>query len=362
MARNVLQICNYAASCKGNFVGSLFHLDNTLQPHGVETVYLFPSQNQTVWLEEMKKDGKQVYLKKGNMFENVMLLAHIIRKHNIGLIMQQFSDPQIDLILSIFFRNVPVLRFFRNMYNPPATSKAHKVFKTLYPTSSRCKLVGVSKAVAEKLRIYFPKHHVCSIHNGICFERLEQIDPFERDPDKILFLGMGYDIHTKGLDLTISALSQLREQYPVQLCVIGSRAAMTKKLQQFLNCEEIPEWIRILDSTENIGTYYTNCDVFLAPSRSEGFGNALIEAAYCKTQIVASDIPAHKGHGMDDLILFRSEDLIDYKRAIETAIASLQDERTQAQLAARKEYVAHKYSIKTWVEDIVENIPTSLFK
>jgi glycosyltransferase involved in cell wall biosynthesis len=56
---------------------------------------------------------------------------------------------------------------------------------------------------------------------------------------------------------------------------------------------------------DNIYEYYKAMDIFLLPSRSEGFSLALLEAASCGLPIIASDIP-----GNDEFVEDRKNGLL----------------------------------------------------
>lgn len=360
MNKNILQICNFSSAYKGNFIGSLQHLQNSLHTQGIQTIYLFPSSNHHSWRKDLEDQGAHVYIQKKSLIENIFLIAKIIHKHKVGVIMQHFADLKVDIILSTFFRRIPTMKFVHNDYRPSPSSKTYRLIKILFPKSPRCTLIGVSSAVTESLRVYFPHHHIRTVPNGICFDRLNVIDPFEKDEDILRFMCMGYSVKIKGLDLSLQAIQRIQAHRPAQLWVVGVRETVEQHVKDCLNVSQIPSWVRILAPTENIGTYYKNCDIFLAASRSEGFSYALVEAAWCKTQLVASDIPAHKEHEIPNLFLFRSEDLDDYVRVIETAITTLEDKQTDLQAEQRKQHVENKYPISLWTKLVIDALPSSI--
>lgn len=358
---NVLHICGYAASCKGNFINSLLYLEEKLKTQSKNTIYIFPQKvlnsAAKTWVEELKNDGKIIYTWNTNKFENILLLKKIIKRHKIETILQHFTDLKTDIIVRLSTRK-KVLNFFHNIYAPNEGSRAHKLRKILYPKSKKYILVGVSNVVAERLKTYFNKHTVYSIPNGICFERLNKTNDFTNANQKILCMTMGYDINTKGVDLTLKAIKNLREKYDIGLCIIASPEAMKKKLENLLSedCKELPDWITFLPPTEDIGTYYKNADVFLAASRTEGFCYAMIEAAFCGTTIVASNIPAQVEHNLESVSFFESANVENYTSVLEKAILNLTDENHISKKEKDLQYVQKRYSIENWVSAIEKHI------
>lgn len=363
---SVLHICGYAASTKGNFIRSLCALDKEIQSRGKKTVYLFPHHIMRMpareWVEEMQRDGKIIYVQEEDFFKSSVQLLKILKKHTVKTVILHFADIKTYIMIALFARTKQILNFFHMMYDPRPDSKAHKLHKIIFRKSKRYILIGVSETVAEELKRNFPKHAVCAVPNGICFDRLHRVDADFPKEDAIACMAMGYNVHVKGLDLTIKAVYKLREKYNIILYVVASRGAMEEKLKIMLpDCigeKVIPDWIRILDPTENIGTYYANASLFLAASRQEGFSYAVVEAAYCKTPVIASDIPAHVEHGLKSMLTFQSENVEAYARVLDNGIMQLSDPAYLQAVEEDARYVAKKYPIQKWVRQVAQLIET----
>ncbi|HKI78702.1 MAG TPA: glycosyltransferase family 4 protein, partial [Ignavibacteriaceae bacterium] len=115
--------------------------------------------------------------------------------------------------------------------------------------------------------------------------------------DKIV-LGLSTWFHKerKGFDILFEGFSKLDERYV--LLIIGIPETMQKNVLDYakeFNIEK--EKIIMPGYVENIWEYYKAMDIFLLPSRSEGFSLALLEAGAAGLPVIASDIP-----GNDELI------------------------------------------------------------
>lgn len=122
--------------------------------------------------------------------------------------------------------------------------------------------------------------------------------------DKIV-LGVSSWFHKerKGFDILFKAFSQLDEKFV--LLIIGiPKENQSEVLEYALTFGIAKEKIIMPGFIDNIYEYYKAMDIFLLPSRSEGFSLALLEAAASGLPIIASNIPGndefieHKKNGL----------------------------------------------------------------
>lgn len=282
----VLHICNYAAPYKGNFIESLQYFG---QDERAKNVYLFTHRARSTaaaeWIEELRRGGADAYIQEAGMIKNVRLLRHIIKTHGVGFMFCHFYDIKMDAILKLFFPSKRVARFFHCMYSATGGLK-HQLRRFLWRNN---KLVGVSEPVSQSLRQCFGGFQVHTVENAIRFDRLDRVDEFERSP-KLSLLTMGYNVQVKGVDLALKVAARLKDKYDLVLGIV-----VASHMQELTECIDsvlggLPEWIILLPPVDNVATYYKGSDIFLSPSRSEAFGYAVVEAAYCKTGIVLSRV------------------------------------------------------------------------
>ncbi len=127
-----------------------------------------------------------------------------------------------------------------------------------------------------------------------------------------LALMFGYDYEGKGVDFAVEAVRLLRERegFPVTLTIaVSSRLEEVRmRICAQLCMPGIPDWILLLPPREDVSSYYHMADVFLSPSRQEGFCYALIEAAYSRTPVLASAIDAQKDLALPQSSFFPPKD------------------------------------------------------
>lgn len=108
------------------------------------------------------------------------------------------------------------------------------------------------------------------------------------DSDTIKLLFVGRFEHRKGADLLLEVLPQILANFPnMQVTCIGDNSIISPSgksyLEDFLNIHKSAVWIdqiRFLGHVDDqaLETAYSECDIFVAPSRYESFGLIYLEA------------------------------------------------------------------------------------
>ncbi len=158
-------------------------------------------------------------------------------------------------------------------------------------------MIACSRGVAESLmKEGIKKNKVQVIHNTT--EIPDDISTISGDKirnqfginDKIV-LGISSWFHKerKGFDILFEAFSKLDERFV--LLIIGIPKENQEEVIEYASTFGIAKDRIILPGfIDNIYEYYKAMDIFLLPSRSEGFSLALLEAAASGLPIIASDI------------------------------------------------------------------------
>ncbi len=349
---NVLHISHYAAAYKGSFIESLLNLEEYLKKQNIQQIYIFPHKaTQTkakIWIDKLRDEGHIIYFQTNSILKNLVLYRKIKKRHNIKTVFRHFADNKTDICTKIVFKGKNTYHFFRCMYFADKKSIKHRIRKWLIKNNT---LIGISDAVSECIHGYFPKNKIATINNAIYFSRLDYAEDFSK-ADGISCLAMGYDPFTKGTDLAIESVAKLQKQFNLHLYIVA--ASHLEEIQQTILAKvgEIPEWITILPPNENVATYYNNTDIFLAPSRAEGFSNAVVEASYCKSTVVLSDIPAHRLLKVNQKYSFKSENAEDMADKIELAISDLDSQELMVKKEEIRQGVIKEYNINKWCSSV----------
>ena len=353
---NLLQIAEFNAPYSGNFISSLIMLHKNLQEQGNHIIYLFPEKARNKkWVELLIENNHIVFFYTKSVFKNYLLIKRIIRRHKINIIHIPFRNIRISYpatLAHLTTKNKLLFHHFHGEYIKGNILK--EFFRKLSRFSSY--YIACSKIVYNQLvKAGFNKGKVFCIENSIDFSRLDEYEQLQNkdlgiDNEVKKILMFGYDWNIKGVDLALKAIQNLifKKEKLVLLIVI---AANKEKIVQHINkmFNEIPYWVRLLTPRNDIATYYKFADLFVAPSRTEGFSYAVVEAAYCEVPIVASDILAHKNLNLTYDVYFQSENCEQLEKLITTQLNITNNEFIKKQ----KEIVINNYGISRWTNEMI---------
>lgn len=219
--------------------------------------------------------------------------------------------------------------------------------------------VAISEAVSSDLekRMHL---HTAIIQNGINSRAITprcSAPRKEEDPFRIVCVSR-LDHGNKGQDIAIEALSKLKESAgmpEIHLDFIGEGASL-KMLGDMVAEKHLDREIRFLGNRprDYIYSHLADYDLFIQPSRFEGFGLTVAEAMVARLPVLISDI-----EGPMDIIgqgkygtSFRNGDAGDCARKIASAIGN---HRELLALAAGDAYtrVTEKYDIRRTAREYI---------
>lgn len=97
--------------------------------------------------------------------------------------------------------------------------------------------------------------------------------------------------HPKGVDLAIEALPGVIASAPGALLVVaGAQGSTTKVLHRSVECLGLEDHVHLLGPRDDVADLLCAADVFVSPSRREGFPGAVIEAMAMEVPVVATDL------------------------------------------------------------------------
>lgn len=158
-------------------------------------------------------------------------------------------------------------------------------------------LISLHDGLNQELRDLFDTDRVITVNNGI---RLDRFNPelydrtIERNRIGIkgdsLVIGHVGSMHPqKNHDLILDIFKELHKNIPnSQLLLIG-KGELKEHIVKRINDLDIDKSVTILSDRDDVPQLMACMDVFLFPSRWEGFGNVLIEAQCMGLPCVVSD-------------------------------------------------------------------------
>jgi glycosyltransferase involved in cell wall biosynthesis len=126
---------------------------------------------------------------------------------------------------------------------------------------------------------------------------------------------------TKGIDVLIEAVNtQPKSTLEKTLFVIIGDGTEFKNLKLKIKNLKLENNIRLMGKIDNASIYLKAFDVFVLPSRKEGFPFAILEAMQASLPIIAADVGGNKEALGDTGILVPSENPDALSRVINTVL------------------------------------------
>jgi glycosyltransferase involved in cell wall biosynthesis len=134
-------------------------------------------------------------------------------------------------------------------------------------------IIAQTEIAAKYQRKYYRNSRVYVIPNSV---REVILFPTVKRENIILAVGRLND-YLKGFDLLFESIALLKNK-EWKLHLIGGNLEDDKKLFELASSLGISHRIKLIEKTQNIDFHYASAGIFVIPSRSEGFPNALVEA------------------------------------------------------------------------------------
>lgn len=357
---SVIQVMDYTAPYKGNFICSLINLEEHLNKDNIYMIFVFSNKaKELMWVKELQKssdskNNRKIYFLSNSVLTNIKIINKIIRDNNSFIIHSHFCLPKTQLAVKLaskLNRHIKLVQHFHNHYKLPDGILKKYLFKYIFYGDLN---IGCSESVTKSI-ICNERKKIC-IENAIYFPRLDNYEKVNLKElnikeDNIVILMFGFDYVRKGVDIAIKALEPIAKKYNIILAI--SISIGKEKIEENIKSDlgYMPNWIRILPPRNDISSYYHISNIFLSSSREEGLCYSVIEAAYCGVTCICSDI---SGHPLDVPYIekFRKCNSGELTKKIENVL-SLNKDYLEEKSRETKKYIINKYIIDKWSENII---------
>ena len=167
-------------------------------------------------------------------------------------------------------------------------------FKLFLPTNSKFHATGDLEI--QEIRNYFPKSEVFLVPNGIRFDLNaapnSDINKSFKSDSKVKFVFLGRVVEKKGLELLISAISELNKNggnYTLDIGGSGDDHYIVRLNNLILNLN-VSDFVNFHGEIipENKYEFLSKFDYFAMTSYNENFGNVYLEALYVGLPVLAT--------------------------------------------------------------------------
>lgn len=154
----------------------------------------------------------------------------------------------------------------------------------------------------------------------------------------------------KGLDLLVEAMAKARASFPRLSCIIAGLGSRQAQLQRQIDSLRLADSVQIAPFPSSAAEWLERLDLFVLPSRSEGFGSVLLLAMQRGVPVLASDtggIPEIVEEGKTGF-LFENGNAGELEQAILKLIQNPGLRESVVKAAQRR--VEDQFSIKSMTE------------
>ncbi len=160
-------------------------------------------------------------------------------------------------------------------------------------------LTGISNFLLNRGKKYGYKGECVLVPNGVDLELFSKnVDVTVQNEIKnklgkkesdIFLVTDGRLAYKNGIDCVIEALVRLPENISFIIIGKGKEGYKLQKQADKLGVSSRVKFLGFIDY-KNLPDYLSACDIFIRPSRSEGFGNSFIEAMAAKLPVIATPV------------------------------------------------------------------------
>ena len=244
--------------------------------------------------------GPVRYLKSSNhnvwLLFNVVLLVRQIKQFKPDILISRAWNTNLLCVITSLITKVPSVVFLSGSIDLSHHSRLKRWIHR-FVMSHSARIISVSKASKVNCMKWLnvPDEKIVVIQNGVDPEELSVLaeEPADLPEDLITdfptVVFVGRLNHRKGVDVLLHALSKVIEAgKKVNLLIVGHGEAIEEyvDLKKKLNLEP---FVYFVGEKQNPFPYIKFGDIFVLPSRSEGFPNVLLEAMALNKAVIASN-------------------------------------------------------------------------
>ncbi len=369
-AKSIVHIADYAPTYSGNFIASLKLAAEQCRTRGLRVVWVFPDDVRDYsWFKELAQDSDATAYtlsRKNGLFENAKRIARIALDENAAIVHTHFSRFDVaawlaKLMCMLRFRNFQLVWHVHSAFTGHSGIKRWTLdFVKLGLMGRLCYAIPVSYFLEDTiLQRGFPRKRIRVIQNGIdvshATARMSAREDIRRELNvpqgAWVMLAFGWTPVRKGVDTMLEALKILVESGMNVVLVLVGTEELVNYLRRWPDRETL-EYVRVIPPEEFIGDLFAASDIFLSPSREEGWCYAVAEALVNNTLVACSSIPAVSWAANAPGVFFSaasdSEELADNV----FYVAMLPREERQKMAEEGREFICSRHTVERWGESV----------
>jgi len=201
-------------------------------------------------------------------------------------------------------------------------------------------IVAVSEGVAAHFRGKW-QERVSVIPNPVA-----RIDARDHANRPRVVVGMGRLVRIKGFDLLMEAFAMVKDRHPEWGLVVYGEGPLRGELEDLRDRFGLQGRCAFPGLAQDAFEVFQNTGLFVLSSRSEGFGNVLLEAMACGLAVVAFDCPSGPREIIrdgEDGILVPRDDVSALAMALERLLS---DDEERERLARNAPEIMERFGVE----------------
>lgn len=291
----------------------------------------------------------------GRKIKYIIEYTKFILKNRIDILHCQSENVVKFSVLSKILR--PKIKVFTTVHDTSYMNL--KSYEVIIDKLVCSKIIAISEAVKEQIMSRgVSQEKVVKIYNGIDLEKFRNVKNKDYGFKEQIIIGNVSRLvpEIKGQDVLINSIGLLKEKYPNIRCLLAGEVPPNKtffldRLKNLCEKYDIKDNIIFCGKVEDVSKFLDSVDIFVLPSRYEGFGISLIEAMYKGIPCIASNIDGPKEIIKDNEygLLFKNNDYEDLANKIEYRIKNMKIDSQEI-----KEYIRNNFNIEVMVKKLLQ--------
>ncbi len=267
--------------------------------------------NSNVYKTLVKNNVKIVTMYERSFFVN-KVLARVFGKKYVALLTKKalrklkpdLIHTHLELLEVLYYLrdDLDDIKLFFTCHNPPQKligdeRPAERDACRYLLDHNDLKIIALHEDMAKEIEEMFDINNVAVIRNAIDFSRFRDVEISKKDarminyiPEDAYVIGqVGRFSYQKNLEFTIKVFKELLKKNEKAILLLIGRGRQEEQLRKMVKDLGLEDKVRILVSREDIPELLKAMDVFIMPSRFEGFGIVAIEAQVAGLPCVLSD-------------------------------------------------------------------------
>ena len=277
--------------------GEKWHLDiiSSMNSQNYRIIYISsPLSPLSEKLIKLDIDGYQISISNLSFVNpfKVLKLVRIFRKEKVGVLLTNLSYDMKVASIAGKLAGIPNIIYRRGSAIPLNNSRLNRLLFRKVLTHVVANSMETRRTLLANNRALIPEHKIRVIYNGFSISRYnpDVVPLYKAESGEIILGCAGRLSEEKGHHHLLEMMKLLKDDNLRYKLLIAGEGKMLSTLEKNAKMLGVSEQIDFLGFVEDMPSFFSAIDIFLLPSRYEGFANVIGEAMASRLPVVAFDV------------------------------------------------------------------------